>query len=495
MKKRLILAKFISTLLILGFVLGGCDVANDDFGGNNAGGGSGDSTKPNPPASVYASATTSNSITINWSSVSNADRYYVYRDTSATGDYTTCVGSSSTLSYIDTDLAVGTTYYYKVSSYNSAGESVLSTDYDNASTSAPYDDAGDGNIAGGDDSDGGSNNTGGNNGAGGGNNDGGGADGATKPNPPATVYASALSSSSITVSWSSVSNADRYYVYRDTSATGGFTTYRGMSSTLSYTDTGLAAGTTYYYKVSSHNSAGEGSLSTVHGSATTLSSGSGSGGGTSSSGESSSPLAAPPSVKVSLTPSEQGLRITWGSVTGAYTYNVYRASTKGNFGTTPYKSNVSGTAYDDTSVTLSYNTSYYYQIKAVNSTGTEGAASIAIGVTVPKVGVTAYKPANSEVTTTSGIRYGGLSFGKEGSHTTSGGPTIITSYSSNASYSDIYYFSPGSYKYTYAYSGTTDALKYPASKTMSIELKPFHSYVISVYNGVIKSDTVNVVND
>jgi hypothetical protein len=73
---------------------------------------------------------------------------------------------------------------------------------------------------------------------------------------PTNVTAMAASASSITVSWSAVSGATDYYVYRATSATGTYSRV-GSAPSTTYTNTGLTTGTTYYYKVSSYNGSTE----------------------------------------------------------------------------------------------------------------------------------------------------------------------------------------------------------------------------------------------
>jgi hypothetical protein len=78
----------------------------------------------------------------------------------------------------------------------------------------------------------------------------------TIANPPSGVTATAQFSSSILLSWSSVSGATSYRVYRNTSTSGTYTLI-GSSTTTSYTDTSLSAGKPYYYRVSAVNSAGE----------------------------------------------------------------------------------------------------------------------------------------------------------------------------------------------------------------------------------------------
>jgi uncharacterized repeat protein (TIGR02543 family) len=169
---------------------------------------------PSAPSGVTASAQSASSIYVSWNWVSEAVGYYVYRANSSDGYYSYVTATYESY-YTDTGLSSNTRYYYKVSAYNDYGESSQSS-YDYATTSG------------------------------------------TAPSTPTSVSASAQSSSSITVSWGSVSGASSYYVYRATSYNGSYTQITSTSNT-SYTDTGLSPNTTYYYKVSAWNSAyGEG---------------------------------------------------------------------------------------------------------------------------------------------------------------------------------------------------------------------------------------------
>jgi len=186
-----------------------------------------DGTKPSPPSvptGISTVATSSSSITVSWDAVDNADGYNVYRSSSASDTYT-LIGTPSTASYTDTGLSGSTTYYYKISANNSAGESSQSIVV-SATTFVPI------------------------------------------PDTPTDVNATATSTSSITVSWAAVSGATEYYVYRSSSATGTYTRV-GTSSTASYTNTGLSGSTTYYYKVSAYNNSGE-SFHSLMVSATTM---------------------------------------------------------------------------------------------------------------------------------------------------------------------------------------------------------------------------------
>jgi fibronectin type 3 domain-containing protein len=194
---------------------------------------------PAEPTNVTATLLGINSISISWSAVPGANGYYVQKWSSNNG-YASA-NSYTTTSCTDSNLSPGT-YRYRVRAYNNYTSSDWVTS-NNVTVSSP----------------------------GGGGDDGGG--GTTTPGTPGSVTATAQSSSSILVSWNTASGASGYRVYRSTSSSGSYS-LQGSSSTSSYTDTGLSASTTYYYKVSAYNSAGDSSQSS-YASATTSSSGGG----------------------------------------------------------------------------------------------------------------------------------------------------------------------------------------------------------------------------
>ena len=87
------------------------------------------STALPPPSTITATA--ANSIDLSWSSVSGAVGYNVYRSTTSGSGYVKINGSTPVTgtSFVDQNTTPGTTYYYVVTSVNSAGqESVYSSE-------------------------------------------------------------------------------------------------------------------------------------------------------------------------------------------------------------------------------------------------------------------------------------------------------------------------------------------------------------------------------
>ena len=285
---------------------------------NNGGGGG--TTTPNTPTGLKATASSS-CIEVEWNSVSNADSYYVYRSTSSSSGYSKIKETNNTY-YDDCSVNAGTTYYYKVSAVNSVGESSKS-DYAYAKVSSS----------------------------------GGSGGGTTPPNTPTGLKATATTAS-IDLSWNDVSNATKYNVYRSTSASSGYsllaTAYSGYHS-----DYSANKGTTYYYKVSAENSAGESAKSSYV--SATITSG-GSGGGSTDKTKLDTP------TNLSAYSSDNFVQITFDEVALCTTYDLYR-SKSANSGYSKISSSggsVSGGKYTLTDTNPISGTSYY-KVKAVAS--------------------------------------------------------------------------------------------------------------------------------
>ena len=80
---------------------------------------------PSTPTGVTATAGAAGSknITVSWTAVSDAEGYYVYKDTSDGGSFPLLANAGNVTSYVSGDLSMGTKYYYKVSAYKSSGVS------------------------------------------------------------------------------------------------------------------------------------------------------------------------------------------------------------------------------------------------------------------------------------------------------------------------------------------------------------------------------------
>jgi HSP20 family molecular chaperone IbpA len=100
----------------------------------------------------------------------------------------------------------------------------------------------------------------------------------TAPNAPASLRASASSSSSISLSWDKVPNASFYKIYRASSIDGPYS-FLTLTLENSYINRYLSPNTVYYYKVSAATNSAEGGQSS-HATAMTIpSTSSGDGGG------------------------------------------------------------------------------------------------------------------------------------------------------------------------------------------------------------------------
>jgi len=181
--------------------------------------GGGATAPPAVPTNVAASdGTSTTSVAVTWTAVSGATSYTVYRSTSS-GVQGSVIGSPTTNSFADTSATPGTTYYYGVTASNGAGASALSAQDSGFIALSP-------------------------------------------PGVPTNVAASdGTSTSTVTVTWTAVSGATSYTVYRSTTA-GVQGTLIGSPTTNSLVDTTPTPGTTYYYGVTASNSAGTSALST-----------------------------------------------------------------------------------------------------------------------------------------------------------------------------------------------------------------------------------------
>jgi fibronectin type 3 domain-containing protein len=165
---------------------------------------------PSKPA-VSAASLSYNSVKISWKKISGANGYEVYRAASKTGKYTkvTAITSGATLNYINKSLTAGNTYYYQVRAYRTVNKAKVYGSFSSSVSARPV------------------------------------------PAKPASVKAKRASSSSIKVTWTKVSGASGYEIYRATSKSGKYAISGTIKSgsTVIFTNNNLTKGKTYFYQV------------------------------------------------------------------------------------------------------------------------------------------------------------------------------------------------------------------------------------------------------
>ena len=131
------------------------------------------------------------------------------------------------------------------------------------------------------------------------------------PEKVQNVKASSKSYNSIKITWNKAAGADGYKIYRATSKSGKYSAIKTVTSasTLSYTNTGLTTGKTYYYKVRAYR--------TVNGKKVYSSY---------SSVVWAKPSLSKPSLYLSA--GSKKAYIKWSKISGASGYEIYRASSK-----------------------------------------------------------------------------------------------------------------------------------------------------------------------
>lgn len=166
--------------------------------------------KPNKVSGIKAASNSYNSIKLTWNkAINGANGYAVYRSTSKDGKYTLrkTITSKNTIEFTDTGLDTNTTYYYKVRAYRMIADKKKYGSYSEIVCA--------------------------------------------KPVLSKTTITVSSKSKKATIKWNKVLGASGYKVYSATSSNGTYSLKKTITSinTLSYTNTNLVSGKTYYYKV------------------------------------------------------------------------------------------------------------------------------------------------------------------------------------------------------------------------------------------------------
>lgn len=177
----------------------------------------GASVPPAAPSGLTASAASYSQINLTWTdNANNEANMVVARSTTAGGPYTDIATlAANVTSYANTGLTPSTTYYYVVRTRNAGGTSANSSEANATTLSA-------------------------------------------LPTSPSGLTATAASVSQINLAWTdNSSNETNFVVARATTAGGPYTDVATLAANVkTYSNTGLAANTRYYYVVRATNSYG-----------------------------------------------------------------------------------------------------------------------------------------------------------------------------------------------------------------------------------------------
>ncbi|MHB1484207.1 MAG: fibronectin type III domain-containing protein [Saccharofermentanales bacterium] len=256
---------------------------------------------------MKAAANTYNSLKLTWTAVPGASYYMLYRATSSTGTYTlvtTQLATSAT--YTNIGLATGTTYYFKVRAYAMIGTAKIYSNYSAVASAKVV------------------------------------------PAAPAGLVVSSPSYNSLKLAWTAVAGANGYTVYRSTSKTGTYSALATLSTPY-YTNASLSTGATYFYKVSAYRLVGT----------------------TKVYGAQCAPIGkrVVPATISSLTVvrySSTGIKISWGAISGASGYEIYRSIASAG----TYTLLKSQTALSYINTGLKTGTFYYYKVRTYRLVGT-----------------------------------------------------------------------------------------------------------------------------
>jgi chitodextrinase len=194
---------------------------------------------PGIPGTPVASGITSSSVTLNWAaSTGSVSNYQIERCQGANCTNFAQVGTSTSTTFNNAGLAASTTYRYRVRATNSSGNSGFSGIATVMTTGT----------------------------------------GTQPPGTPGTLSAAGATASTVNLTWGASSGTvSNYLIERCTGANCTNFVQIATSTTPSFMDSGLAANTTYRYRVRASNSAGNSGYSNIA-TVTTTSGGGGPGG-------------------------------------------------------------------------------------------------------------------------------------------------------------------------------------------------------------------------
>jgi lysophospholipase L1-like esterase/fibronectin type 3 domain-containing protein len=275
---------------------------------------------PSAPGNLRVTAVTSSQVSLAWNDVIGETGFRVERSAGGTNDWTAVgLAARDNWAFVDTGLAGSTTYSYRVVATSRNGDSAPSEVVTTTTAAPPL------------------------------------------PAVPTGVTAVAVSSSRIDVAWQDVAGESGYRVQRSVDGVSGWVQVGATGqNVVSFSDTGLAASTTYWYRVVAFNNSGTSAPSAVV-SATT-------------------PAVAdtqPPSTptKLKATAAKSKVNLSWTGSTdsgsGVAGYRIYRSSTGLDGSFTPLTTTTSTSA----GVNAPSGVALWYRVTAYDVAGNESMPS------------------------------------------------------------------------------------------------------------------------
>lgn len=266
---------------------------------------------PDTPVATAATGTNQTSFSANWGAATGASKYYL--DVSTSNTFATFVTGFNDLdvgnvvTYSVTGLTGGTTYYYRVRSYNASGTSLSSNTITVVTTLSA----------------------------------------------PVATAATSITASSFSANWNSVTSVTGYYL--DVATDIGFTSFvtgynnKNVGNVVTYSIADLSGGTTYYYRIRAYSPAYTSSNSNI---ITVL-------------------LPPMPPVALNATNiKETSFEVNWNNTTGATKYYLDIATDTGfnNF-LDGFNNKDVGNVTSVNVSNINSNENYYYRVRALNAAG------------------------------------------------------------------------------------------------------------------------------
>jgi titin len=265
------------------------------------------------PSSLAALPTSPFQINLSWSDVTGETGYKIERSPNGSSGWAQIATTGANVtSHSNTGVSSGTQYFYRVRGYNSAGDGAYSP------TANTF----------------------------------------TFVEAPSTLGATPISTSQIDLAWSDVFGETGYRIERSPNGTSGWIPiFITGANITTYSDTGLAAGTNYFYRVLGVNSAGNGPYSPIANTTT---------------------FVAAPTNLVALG-QLQKIALSWTDLFGELGYDVER-SPNGVDSWIPLASvGANTTTYTDSG--LGTSVTFYYRVRGHNAAGKGAFSSVASATT------------------------------------------------------------------------------------------------------------------